>query len=55
MAGWAGMRLATFLALNFAGAVLITTIVAAIGFSLGQTAVDTVLLVDRTPDGSICR
>ena len=47
LAGWAGMRLATFLALNLAGAVLTTTIVAAIGFSLGQSAVDVVLLVDR--------
>lgn len=36
-----------FLALNFAAAVLTTTIVAAIGFSLGQSAVNAMLLVDR--------
>ena len=47
LAGWAGMRLATFISLNLAGALLTTTIVAAIGFSLGQAAVDVVLLVDR--------
>jgi len=47
LAGWARMRLVTFLALNLAGAVVTTTAVAAIGFTLGQTAIDIVLLVDR--------
>ena len=47
LAGWARMRLVTFLALNLAGAAVTTTAVAAIGFTLGQTAIDIVLLVDR--------
>ena len=47
LAGWARMRLVTFLALNFAGAVVTTTAVAALGFTLGQTAIDVVLLVDK--------
>ena len=51
LAGWARMRLVTFLALNFAGAVVTTTAVAAIGFTLGQTAIDIVLLVDGTRVG----
>jgi membrane protein DedA with SNARE-associated domain len=47
MAGWARMRLATFLLLDLAGAFLMTGLVAGIGYALGQHAVDLVLLVDR--------
>lgn len=47
MAGWAGMRLATFLLLDLAGALLMTGLVAGLGYGLGQRAVDLVLLVDR--------
>jgi membrane protein DedA with SNARE-associated domain len=47
MAGWARMRLATFLLLDLAGAFLMTSLVAGIGYGLGQSAVDVVLLVDR--------
>jgi membrane protein DedA with SNARE-associated domain len=47
MAGWARMRLATFLLLDLAGALLITGLVAGVGYGLGQYAVDVVLLVDR--------
>jgi membrane protein DedA with SNARE-associated domain len=47
MAGWAGMRLGTFLVLDLAGAVLMTGMVAGLGYGLGQRAVDVVLIVDR--------
>jgi membrane protein DedA with SNARE-associated domain len=47
MAGWAKMRLATFLALDLAGALLMTGLVAGLGYGLGQRAVDVVLSVDR--------
>jgi membrane protein DedA with SNARE-associated domain len=47
MAGWAGMRLATFLLLDLAGALLMTGLVAGLGYGLGQRAVDLVLLVDK--------
>ena len=47
MAGWAGMRLATFLLLDLAGALLMTGLVAGFGYGLGPRAVDLVLLVDR--------
>ena len=47
MAGWARMRLATFLLLDLAGAFLMTGLVAGVGYGLGQYAVDVVLLVDR--------
>jgi membrane protein DedA with SNARE-associated domain len=47
MAGWARMRLATFLALDLAGALLMTGLVAGLGYGLGQPAVDLVLLVDK--------
>ena len=47
MAGWARMRLATFLLLDLAGALLMTALVVGIGYALGQHAVDLVLLVDR--------
>ena len=46
MAGWARMRLATFLLLDLAGALLMTGLVAGLGYGLGQRAVDLVLLVD---------
>jgi membrane protein DedA with SNARE-associated domain len=47
MAGWAGMRLAVFLLLDLAGALVMTGVVAGLGYQLGQSAVDLVLLVDR--------
>lgn len=47
LAGWARMPLTTFLALNFVGAVVTTTAVGTLGFTLGQTAIDVVLLVDK--------
>jgi len=47
MAGWARMRLATFLLLDLAGALLMTGLIAGVGYGLGQHAVDVVLLVDR--------
>ena len=47
MAGWARMRLATFLLLDLVGAFLMTGLVAGVGYGLGQYAVDVVLLVDR--------
>ncbi len=47
MAGWARMRLATFLLLDLAGALLMTGLVAGLGYGLGQRAVDVVLLVDE--------
>jgi membrane protein DedA with SNARE-associated domain len=47
MAGLAGMRLVTFVILDLAGALLITGLVAGLGFHLGQYAVDLVLLIDR--------
>lgn len=47
VAGWTGMRLTTFLALDLIGALGMTSLVAGLGFALGQSAVDVVLLVDR--------
>ncbi|HYI35664.1 MAG TPA: VTT domain-containing protein [Thermoleophilaceae bacterium] len=47
MAGWARMRLTTFLLLDFVGALLLTGLVAGLGYGIGQRAVDLVLLVDR--------
>jgi membrane protein DedA with SNARE-associated domain len=47
MAGWAGMRLAVFLLLDFGGALIITGLVAGLGYWSGQRAVDIVLLIDR--------
>jgi membrane protein DedA with SNARE-associated domain len=47
LAGWTGMRLRTFLALNAIGALLTTALVAGVGVALGQRAVDVVLLIDR--------
>jgi membrane protein DedA with SNARE-associated domain len=46
-AGWARMRLATFLLLDLVGAVLVTSAVAGLGYSLGQQAVDVVMRIDR--------
>src|SRR5918992_6248899 len=47
MAGWAGMRLTTFLLLDLVGALLMTGLVAGLGYGLGRQAVDVVLTVDR--------
>lgn len=41
-AGWAGMRLTTFLVLDVAGALLWTTLLALLGYWIGQSAVDAV-------------
>lgn len=41
-AGWAGMRLSTFLVLDVAGALLWTTLLALLGYWIGQSAVDAV-------------
>jgi membrane protein DedA with SNARE-associated domain len=46
-AGWARMRLVTFLLLDLLGAVLMTAVTAGLGYSLGQRAVDVVLTIDR--------
>ena len=47
MAGWAGMRLVTFLLLDLVGALVMAGLVAWLGYGLGQSAVDVVLMVDR--------
>jgi membrane protein DedA with SNARE-associated domain len=47
MAGWARMKLATFLLLDLAGALLMTGLVAGLGYGLGERAVDVVLRVDK--------
>jgi membrane protein DedA with SNARE-associated domain len=47
VAGWAGMRLTTFLLLDLLGTLTMTALVAGLGYSLGQQAVDLVLLVDK--------
>jgi membrane protein DedA with SNARE-associated domain len=47
MAGWAGMRLTVFLLLDLGGAMLMSGLVAALGYWSGQRAVDVVLLVDK--------
>jgi membrane protein DedA with SNARE-associated domain len=46
-AGWARMGLATFLLLDLLGAVLMTALIAGLGYGLGQRAVDVVLTIDR--------
>jgi membrane protein DedA with SNARE-associated domain len=46
-AGLARMRLATFLLLDLVGAVLMTAVIAGLGYRLGQRAVDVVLTIDR--------
>jgi len=47
LAGWAGLRVSTFLLLDAVGALAMTGLVAGLGYGLGQHAVDVVLLVDR--------
>jgi membrane protein DedA with SNARE-associated domain len=47
MAGLAGMRLVSFLVLNTVGAAAVTALVAVLGYELGQSAVDVILVVDR--------
>jgi membrane protein DedA with SNARE-associated domain len=47
MAGLAGIRLGTFLVLDLLGALMITGLVAGLGYGLGQQAVDVVLMIDR--------
>jgi membrane protein DedA with SNARE-associated domain len=47
MAGMAGMRLATFLVLDLVGALTMTGLVAGLGYQLGWSAVDVVLVIDR--------
>ncbi|WP_370446552.1 DedA family protein [Nocardiopsis sp. L17-MgMaSL7] len=46
MAGVSGMRLRTYLLLDVIGALMITAVVAAIGYHSGQAGVDVVLLID---------
>jgi membrane protein DedA with SNARE-associated domain len=47
LAGWAGMKLTTFLLLDLVGALAMTGLVGGVGYGLGQHAVDAVLLIDR--------
>ena len=47
LAGTSGMRLRTYLFLDALGALLVTTLVAFVGFTSGQAGVDVVLLIDR--------
>ena len=47
LAGWARMRLVTFVLLNLTGVVIVTGAVAGIGFGFGQAAISVVLLIDR--------
>lgn len=47
IAGVSGMRLRTYLLLDAVGALMITAVVAFIGYNSGQVGVDVVLLVDR--------
>jgi membrane protein DedA with SNARE-associated domain len=47
LAGWARMRLVTFVLLNLTGVLIITAVVAGVGFALGQAAVNVVLLIDK--------
>jgi membrane protein DedA with SNARE-associated domain len=46
-AGWARMQLSTFLLLDILGAVLMTAVIAGLGYGLGQRAVDILLTIDR--------
>lgn len=46
-AGWTGMRLITFLALDTLGALLATSLVAGLGYALGQQAIEAVLLIEE--------
>ncbi len=47
IAGVSGMRLLTFVLLDALGALMITAVIAGIGYTSGQAGVDVVLLVDR--------
>ncbi len=47
LAGWTRMRLITFLVLDTVGALLITGLITALGYGLGQQAVDVVVLIDK--------
>ncbi|GHC92759.1 hypothetical protein GCM10007079_41340 [Nocardiopsis terrae] len=47
IAGVSGMRLRTYLLLDVIGALMITSVVAFVGYHSGQAGVDVVLLVDR--------
>lgn len=47
LAGWTRVRLITFLALDAVGALLITGLVTALGYGLGQQAVDVVVMIDK--------
>jgi membrane protein DedA with SNARE-associated domain len=47
LAGITGMRLIMFLTVDLAGAVLMTGLVAGLGYASGQHAVDLVLVIDR--------
>ncbi|MFG1814973.1 DedA family protein [Kribbella sp. NPDC049174] len=47
MAGWARMRLGVFLLLDLAGALIMTGLIAGLGYWSGQRAVNVVLLVDK--------
>ncbi|WP_322410860.1 DedA family protein [Microbacterium invictum] len=47
LAGWAGMRLTTFLLLDFVGALAMSGLVGGLGFGVGQYAVDILFLIDR--------
>lgn len=47
LAGATGMRLRTYLTLDALGALMMTTVVAAVGFTSGQAGVDVVLLIDK--------
>ncbi|MGW5874968.1 DedA family protein [Nocardiopsis terrae] len=47
IAGVSGMRLRTYLLLDAIGALMITSVVALVGYHSGQAGVDVVLLVDR--------
>ena len=47
VAGMAGMRLITLVLLDLLGTLLITAVVAGLGYGLGQHAVDFVLMIDK--------
>ncbi len=47
IAGLSGMRLAAFLVYDGLGALVLTSVVAWLGFAVGQSAIDVVLVVDR--------
>lgn len=47
LAGWTRMRLVTFLVLDAAGALVMTGLIAALGYGLGQHAVDVVVMIEK--------